>query len=638
MPYRADIDGLRALAVWAVVLFHFDVAWCPGGFVGVDIFFVISGYLITRLILAQIAAGRFSILTFYHWRILRLLPALTLVVLAVLLLGWVLLLPGDLQQLGLGTGYVAVFLSNVHFWTQTGYFAPAAEQSILLHTWSLAVEEQFYIAWPLLLLVFTRLSGRGLACLIAALLLASLALDEWLVRRGDYAAAFYLSPSRAWELMLGALLACGALPPVRRPVANTVLSYLGMMLILGTLLLFHRGMPFPGLNALAACLGTALVIHAGVDDRPTVNGLLGTRPLVFIGLVSYPFYLWHWPLAACFKYTLMRAPDAMESALLIALALTLAVLSWKFVEQPVRYRYRARGYRRGVILGGTLATLTTLALGGAVYALDGFPSRLGDAFPEPARYAMLDPAARHCLTYPDDAWPGEACLFGAEGAAGPLSAVLWGDSHAAHYLPAVAPAVTGRGWTLRQMTRAACAPYAVSAPRTLGDARCLAFNRRVLESVLADARVELVILAAMWSSHAGDLEFVAQTVAQLVAAGKRVLLMGQVPQAGFPPLRCFALQQWRPWMNAACTIPRDGAIAALQQQQHLYLSKVAGRHAGVVFFNPFERLCDARSCRTADGHAPFYFDEHHLNPHGAQYLAGRVERMVEASLSGVGRR
>ena len=343
MRYRPEIDGLRAIAVAAVILFHAGFALFGGGFVGVDVFFVISGFLITSIIVEELKTGHFSVLRFYERRARRILPALFTVMAACVPFAYRLLSPDDLKDFAQSLAAICLFASNVLFWGESGYFDTQAELKPLLHTWSLAVEEQFYVVFPLLLLAAWRL-GRGvLLALIGAIAVASLftSVDEV---RNFPSAAFYLLPSRAWQLLVGALasLVADRWPPatLRQPavrLANEAVGWGGMAMIVLALFLFDERASFPGLNAALPTLGTALVL-LGASDRTSLGQMLAWRPLVGLGLISYSAYLWHQPLFAFTKHALLADLPTDLAIVLCAVTIVLACLSWRYVEQPFRDR------------------------------------------------------------------------------------------------------------------------------------------------------------------------------------------------------------------------------------------------------------------------------------------------------------
>ena len=332
--YRADIDGLRALAVIPVLLFHAGFPAFGGGFVGVDMFFVISGYLITSIILGDIEAGRFSLLSFYERRIRRIFPALFAVLLASTVMATLILLPDPLKDFGQSVAAATLFASNVLFWEETGYFAgpPSRSRCSTPGRWrsrssSTSSSRSSCSCWPE--------PEEPASLLTAAILLLSFAASVWAVPHAP-TAAFYLAPFRAWELLLGALLAMGALAGPRRQIVRDGLSLAGLALILVSVLAYSADTPFPGASALLPCLGTALLIHAGSGGPSLVGRLLSRRPIVLTGLVSYSLYLWHWPLLVFASLYALRELTAAESLGVLLLAALLATLSWRYVELPFR--------------------------------------------------------------------------------------------------------------------------------------------------------------------------------------------------------------------------------------------------------------------------------------------------------------
>ncbi len=423
MQHRADIDGLRAVAVLVVLLFHAGVPGFAGAFVGVDVFFVISGFLITRLIAEPILAGRFSLLRFFEQRARRLLPALLVLLLACLAAGALLQLPDVYADFGESLLAALGFVSNLHFAADTGYFAAEVTSKPLLHTWSLGVEAQFYLVFPPVLMAAALLGGRRLMLAAALLLLAvSLGLSVALTP-GEGERAFYLGQLRAWELMVGAVVAL--LPDLTTGSRRwrNALAALGLAGILAAVLLYDPGVAFPGFAALLPCAGAALLILAG--GGPATSGLnaqLARRLPVALGLMSYSLYLWHWPILVYAEQWLGRPLSAGFGLLAVASALPLAALSWRWVEQPFR---RGPAARRPFLLSTLgLAGRASAALALLVVTSDGLPWRL-----PPAARAFLaaksekSPLLEGCFRrVPGDDPP--PCGLGGE--AGPVRLLLWG--------------------------------------------------------------------------------------------------------------------------------------------------------------------------------------------------------------------
>ncbi len=330
--YRPDIDGLRAVAVMAVLLFHAGLG-CPGGYVGVDVFFVISGFLITRLILQEVQDGRFSLARFWERRIRRIFPILFVVIGVTLVLAWTYVWPYEFAAIANSALWMSVMASNFYFWGDTGYFGGPAEFKPLLHTWSLSVEEQFYLLYPLFLMIAVKwFSSKSLPMLLGIVFVASLSISI----AGVFLAAsatFYLLPTRAWELMAGGLLVVGANSRFR-PRQNEVVAVVGLAMILVSIFLFDRNTRFPGAAALLPVGGTAAIIYANTNHATTIGRVLSCRPLVFTGLISYSLYLWHWPLLIFGQIRFWEVPNI--KLLVLVFCYVLSIITWRWVETPFR--------------------------------------------------------------------------------------------------------------------------------------------------------------------------------------------------------------------------------------------------------------------------------------------------------------
>ena len=408
--YRPEIDGLRAFAVLAVILFHAGLGPFTGGYVGVDVFFVISGYLITSIILTEQQAGTFTLIGFYERRIRRIIPALLFMIVACLPMAWLWLNPTRLPYFAEASAATIGFASNIFFWRHTTYFSAIGEMNPLLHTWSLAIEEQFYLVFPAMMLVLYRFGRRFLAALIAALALGSFALAAWVWV--DYpASTFFLTPARAWELGVGCLVAFfmarpRVAPPA--PVAST-LAMIGFAMILAPVFLFDRQTSFPGVNALYPVLGTALIILFAGPDNLT-GRILGWRAAVGIGLISYSAYLWHQPIFAFARIQYVDLDAPLTGLALIALIFAIAWASWRFVETPFRDRSRTTGDH--VIRLATLTLFIGVGIGSAPLLGGGFSWRYDSRIAEMATKVQRSPVTEQCHTggadYRD---PREACVL-----------------------------------------------------------------------------------------------------------------------------------------------------------------------------------------------------------------------------------
>ncbi|MGC4079225.1 MAG: acyltransferase family protein [Rubrivivax sp.] len=531
MFYRPEVDGLRALAVVPVILFHAGLPGFGGGFVGVDVFFVISGFLITSIIAGELDTGRFSVAGFYERRARRILPALFVVLAACLPFAWAWMLPRDLGAFADSLAATAGFASNVLFWRSADYFDSAAELKPLLHTWSLAVEEQYYLLFPPLLVLLWRLPRQRRLALLAALGAASLALAQWASRAAP-TAAFYLLPTRGWELLVGSLLALAG-PTLTTPVqASRALAETGGALGLGLLAAavfgFDRQTPFPGAWALVPTLGAALLILCATP-RTVAGRLLGSRPLVGLGLLSYSAYLWHQPLLALARHRSLQPPGHVLLAGVALASLGLAYASWRWVERP--FRRPGRFDRREVFMLAATGSVAFFAAGLAGHLAHGFPGRL----PPAAQIAELE------LPRVDNGWcfysvdsiaslpvgeAGQHCWRGAPD--GRHRVLLFGDSFAAQYEPLWDRVGRQDGLAVHVVTTNWCHPALdddFAGPRSSrAFGQCLA-NRRLLRATAA--RYDLVVLGGAWGNlqRQGRLDGVLQTLATLSAQVRRVVVM-----------------------------------------------------------------------------------------------------------------
>jgi len=636
MQHRADIDGLRAVAVLAVLLFHAGIPGFAGGFVGVDVFFVISGFLITRLIAEPILAGRFSLLRFFDQRARRLLPALVVLLLACLAAGALLQLPDVYADFGESLLAALGFVSNLHFAADTGYFAAEATSKPLLHTWSLGVEAQFYLVFPPVLMAAALLGGRRLMLAAVLLLLAvSLGLSVALTP-GQGERAFYLGHLRAWELMVGAVVAL--LPDLATGSRRwrNALAALGLTAIVAAVLLYDPGVTFPGFAALLPCAGAALLVLAGGGPATSgINTLLARRLPVTLGLMSYSLYLWHWPILVYAEQWLGRPLSAGMGLLALALALPVAALSWRWVEQPFRRAPAARRPRLRASLA--LAALTSAGVALLVVASDGLPWRL----PPAARSFLAaksekSPLLEGCFRrVPGDDPP--PCGLGSD--EGPVRLLLWGDSHGAALGSALDALAGEAGLKGIALLDSSCPP-AVGVLR-VGVAPqhdCAAFGERVLD-YLAVSDFRVAILHARWplyvegtrlsSERGGPVrlagpdnaaaveEGLDRLLARLGERGIAVILIAGVPEIGFdvPATLARSVLQGGPSVPA----PARAAIDARQDRSWTLLRALANRH-GALLLDPRDALCDAAACRIEQDGQALYFDDDHLSLAGAAAL------------------
>jgi len=634
LKYRAEIDGLRAIAIGAVLLFHANLG-LSGGYVGVDVFFVISGFLITGLLLKDLDRGDFSILEFWERRIRRILPALAVVIIASVVAGWFLFIPAHFKQLGQSVTAQALLCSNFYFWKQSGYFADDADLKPLFHTWSLAVEEQFYLLFPFLLMLLTRFSRRWLIATLALIASGSFILSVYCSYKHGLA-NFYLLPMRAWELLLGALLA--ALPVQRGSIRwlTESLSVVGLLAIVWAAFFYDADTRFPGASALLPCVGTALVIWTNAHALTLVGKLLAARLLVFVGLISYSLYLWHWPLLVFGKYWALDPLTLNQRALLVIAMTVLAILSWKFVETPLRNRNflarRARIFSFAAVVGAVLLTS-----GLVIDKMQGVPWRLPA---QALQYANGhdDYAFRIDLDL-NQVLHDEFIELGAGDKTQPVALLIWGDSHAMAALPvidALCKEHSVRGVAATHSSQVPLLGYDSRSEGALMD-QSIAFNDAVF-AFLRRAHVPDVLLIASWNGYV-DFEHgtnhlrsaMLRTIPALREAGSRVWIMKPVPR--------------QPWdvpdvLVSAVLAGRDVQTLGVSLVDHRKNSQkldpiFAGLTApGVMILDPTDLfLTSAGTCRAAqDGHA-LYWDTHHLTVHGSMLLRPLFQPIFEHGIA-----
>ncbi|THD58662.1 acyltransferase family protein [Phenylobacterium sp.] len=650
--HRRDIDGLRALAVLAIVIYHGFPKWVPGGFVGVDVFFVISGFLIIGIIVRARDEGRFSYLRFYLRRARRIVPAYLVVLTAIAGLSLWLLLPLRLTWVGAALAAAGLFLTNLGFTISFGYFTPAVQQNPLLHLWSLGVEEQFYLLWPLLLAFLSLAALRRWRFAVAAgLAILSLAGAQWLVSHDGAVWSFFLLPPRAWEFLAGGILALGATGGPRGALAANAAAGIGLAMLVGSMALLNEATPFPGLAAVPACLGAALVLWSGIGRDPVASAALRSPPAVGVGLISYSLYLWHWPALIFAREYAQRDLKPLEIAGVLALSAVLAAASWRFVEQP--WRRRPAPPRPGRTLALTLSPLLVfVALGAALFLTHGLPQRFSPAARQAADIEETDinPRRLECFVNGKPV-QADGCRYGAAAGAKGYDVLVWGDSHADAVVPGVVDWAKARGWSVREATEGGCPPLvgARSMQPKTGEIRgCRASTRLVMNEIAADPKLKLIVLAARWPLYDGDKpyydtgnpphsmldaaapgdrvypldEALARTLAAIAASGTRaqVLVLGPVPELTFSPSYCVAMarhlgrSEWPCW-DAPATLPLARARPAEAQ-----IATALAAWPDVKVFYPSRRLCTQTSCLTVLKHRLIYFDDDHLSASGARML------------------
>nr|WP_303831107.1 acyltransferase family protein [Asticcacaulis taihuensis] len=600
---RADIQGLRGIAVLAVVLFHISHAALPGGFAGVDIFFVISGYLITQILLRDMEAGAFRLRDFYQRRVRRLFPALFAVLAFTLVAGLIILPPKLLSELVYSQFFTTLFLSNFAFARLADYFDASASLKPLLHTWSLGVEEQFYLVFPLLLLALRRFARRFLWGIIAGLAVVSLVAAQITIRPE---AAFYLPTTRAFELLIGALTVWAQGRFILGDKIKRLLSVLGIFLLVASLIFLNDLVPFPGLWALPPCLGAALLL---LTADGWGNKLISAPPLVWTGDLSYSLYLWHWPLLVFARLVFGEALWIMLPV--VILAFVFAVLSRRYIEQPFLEK---RPRHVWLLAGGVMALSIVSAL--LVFGARGLPQRFNAA--ERAAFAAADdfsPDRKRCHIAQNARRDyRDTCVLGGHAP----SVAVWGDSEGVE----LAKALADQGEGVRQITASACPPsvdYTIAYNRA-----CRDHNADMLLHLKSDPNIRTVILAVNYRRYdaensaamMGGLEL---SALDLQAASKQVVLLYPVPVYDFDPPSQVGL---------ALRLGRDPLKVGMSRAQFdrengrtiAALDEFARAH-NLTVVRPSDVLCDAQRCRVYDLAAGvLYFNGQHLGMKGASLM------------------
>jgi len=643
--YLPHIDGLRAIAVASVVLYHAWPQLLPGGFIGVDVFFVISGFLITRLLFAEMRAGDFSYFAFLVRRVRRLAPAAVVCFVSIAVLGGFVFLPDAYEEFGRSLTAASVMLANFHFNGQTGYFSPPAYETPLLHTWSLALEDQFYLIWPLALVSILKFRSRYmLFAIVGGLSVASLVHAETsLSSDADY--AFYMLAPRAWELLIGALLALAGPPAPIRPVVASGLSVIGVAMIIANALLTSRQSYFPGLNAAPACIGTALVIFSGLGQRSLGARLLSLQPFVFAGLISYSLYLWHWPLFTLARYYAGRALTHVELASLIIASIVIAALSWRYVETPFRRPRGRQANNPGAAMAFGFSAMALLAASGVIIReLDGVPVRfsgsVGQMF---ADMSHGNPMRHQCDGYNNISSNDGECNFGRRKADNEsYELALFGDSNADHFTPLIADWASDAGLAGRQATQSQCGPVLGVLRSALPEkitSECERYHQAVLEFIADNPDLKLAILSANWPTYAGALTPNRAIVEGAVARPEQatfdaymrnlveffadrnidVLIIERIPHYDALPIRCIAQSLEKNEDGARCGLERARATDGQNITLPVF-EAIARDYDSVFVIDPTDILCDAKICTPLKDDVFLYRDRGHLNRAGAAHL------------------
>jgi peptidoglycan/LPS O-acetylase OafA/YrhL len=612
--YRADIDGLRALAVLSVVAFHMQTRFGPfgGGFVGVDVFFVISGYLISSVIFSEIDNSRFSLVAFYERRIRRIFPALLVMMFLVSVLAYIYLLPAELQDFARSLFAATCSFSNFYFLKHSGYFNSPLSNP-LLHTWSLAVEEQFYIIFPLLLVAVRRLFPRRLRLSVAVLALLSLAISA-IETYINPTFAFYMPYTRAWELLLGTILSMKLFPAIRSVSLRNCATVAGLALILFAVHYYSSATPFPGLAALVPCVGAALIIGVGESGGSAVGSLLSWRPVASIGLISYSLYLWHWPIIVFNNMGAFYGVGTSHRLNMLFIALSsiaAATISWWFVERPFRIgRLRLSGAPLFQLAAFSSAALLALAV--IAVLSGGLPYRYPAKAVQVASYLGVKETPANtrmgsCFmttSYTFANYDAHTCLQEVPSTTNDL---LIGDSHSAVLWRALATTLPNTN--IMEASASGCKPFV----DLNGSTTCAQLMRYIYDNYLPGHHIDSLLVVGRWEEK--DIPEIGRMVAWSKERGIPIVLFGPVQEYDAPLPRLLAY-------SIATNVPqyphqhRLAALSTLDQQ----LQSLADKVWHIRYISLIRTLCNAESClEYADrGHTvPMMFDRDHLSYEGS---------------------
>ncbi len=637
--YRPDIDGLRAIAVLSVVGFHAFPGFFPGGFIGVDVFFVISGFLISKIIFESLEKDLFSFSGFYGRRIRRIFPALIVVLLACFAAGWIDLIPEEFEQLGKHILGGATFVSNLLLWGEAGYFDFSSESKPLLHLWSLGIEEQFYIFWPLILW-FSYKRRINFLWLITALGIASFSLNIIGLDLHLRTAVFYNPLTRFWELLIGSGLAYalwrGLKLPTRLSLCNAnIRSVLGICLLGLGFILIKKESEFPGWWALLPILGTMLILSAHASSWLN-RFILSNRILVWFGVISFPLYLWHWPLLS-FPFILSDGVPATKIRVIaVLLAITLAWLTYQLVERPLRFGANPKAKARGLIIA--MAAVGFLGL--ITYINQGFPRRMSPQFQSIAeQFKRIDAGTAECVKK----YVGGGNSFCRIGNIDlPPTAAILGDSHAGHFYWGLREYIERKGGNLINLGAGACPPFLGITKEihpNIDDINCN-FSQDGLSYIIGDSNIKTVFLAfhhseyfrddikisyangkhAAGSNFANSTAALIETIQLLESKGKKVVILYDMPSINFDIKKCFAM---RPIELRTKSCPTDTNIFVQDFDRYdQMLSEVKKKTSATIFDT--HQFISGNFPITKNG-LPGYLDKDHLTVNGSQFFTNKYD-------------
>ena len=660
--YRPDIDGLRAIAVLSVIAYHSNNELLGGGYVGVDIFFVISGYLITSTILRDIDANIFSFRKFYDRRIRRIFPALFFVLAISSIIAYIILFPKDLYGYSKSLISSLFFVSNIYFWRTTGYFSPTAETNPLLHTWSLSIEEQFYLLFPIYILTikyyFKKPFRKKIIVGIIIIFFTSISLSIWGVDNKAIA-TFYWLPTRAWEFIIGVFLAC--LPSIKIGMLyRNFISASGLILIAYSVYHFNENTSFPGINALPPCLGTMAIIYANhlKNNNNLISRILTTKPFVFTGITSYSLYLWHWPIIVFYEHYTLKQPTLLFT---LCTTFPIAILSWKYIEEPSRKHINF--FSLYLIL--SIIFIALLIFSAYVHSSKGIPERL----PKEIYYMHMGgeeklrtPHRKKCFSWPKGGLElnkikhGSSCIMGSKKQKS-TSFALIGDSHAYAIFTGISLSAKKSEKKGIFFGYSGCTPIQGMLSKRSSKYKCEEYKKTFYQKIYSNSNIQKVIFSARWANYLygntyglgtadprptptkhllrlshqpeqqlstkeRELYFASnmqKTILSLVNSGKDVVIVSSIPEVGHHVPRYVARKYFS---SIQIEKVNNHKYFYIRQRFLLNLFSNLDKIDGVTIIYPHIKLCvQEQSCLYQINGQPLYYDDDHLSVRGATYIS-----------------
>lgn len=643
MKYRSEIDGLRAIAVLPVIFFHAGLEFLSGGYVGVDVFFVISGYLITSIILSEIEQGKFSLANFYERRARRILPALFVVMLVSLPFAWLWLLPSDMKDFARSLIAVPLFSSNILFWQESGYWGTANELKPMLHTWSLAVEEQYYIFFPIFLMILWKIRKRWIFSSLIVIAVISLLASNW----GAYnrpTANFFMLPTRVWELAIGACIAYYFLqikkiekPFIISKTIDEVLGFLGLLMIIYAVFMFSPETPFPSFYTLVPTVGAGLIILFA-SNTTIVGKFLSTKFFVGIGLISYSVYLWHQPLLAFSRHAALSQPSVLMLSGIAALSIPLAYLSWRFIEKP--FRTKGMFTRKAIFTYAIIGSAIFIAVGAIGIKTNGFENRSTtsdisfDSIHN--KWRVNDGLSKACTE--------EFTLTAECRTSNKPEIMVWGDSYAMHLVPGII--ASNPDAKVIQMTKYLCGPFFDVAPIIKPDyplswaEGCLDYTNKLHNWLKENDTIKYAVLSSPFNQYVSedatillrDGEILSpkfvfiqkqfeKTLEELVKLGIKPVIFSPPPANGYNIGRCLTKADWRGENLNQCDFKRE-QMSSERSLVYEFLDTFKDKYQ-VVHLDDY--VCDDNNCRSHIGSSYIYRDEGHFSHEGSALMGKKYD-------------